>query len=356
MRASPLAAADLLLRQDPGSLPCAWGGPVGRARIRVFADDFRVVEMPRVTPSGQGEHCWLYVRKRDSNTPWVARELARHARVAPSAVSYAGLKDRRAVTEQWFSVHLPGRPDPDWQSAGGDAFQVLEAVRHARKLRTGTLRGNRFRLRLREVHALADAVEQRMQRMRTSGFPNYFGAQRFGRGAGNLAMAAQLLFGPGVRIPRQQRSLSLSAVRAALFNRVLATRVSDGSWAGVLPGEALQLEGRSALFVAETADVELERVRAGEVHPTGPLCGAGDTPVCGGAAQYERRVLRPCAHWIDALERFGVDAGRRALRVMPQDLACRAGPGGDLVVEFSLPAGAYATSLLRELLHVEEPR
>jgi tRNA pseudouridine13 synthase len=354
---SPPAADDPLLQVDVEALPYAWGGPVGSARVRVLAEDFRVVEEPRVTPTGEGEHAWLYVRKRDSNTQWVARELARHARVAPSAVGYAGLKDRRAVAEQWFSVHLPGRPDPDWKTVGGQAFEVLEARRHGRKLRTGTLLGNRFRLRLRDVQAPVEAIEQRLLRLRARGFPNYFGAQRFGRGAGNLATGAQLLFGGKARLPRQQRSLCLSAVRSALFNRVLAARVADGSWERVLPGEALQLAGRSACFVAEAVDAALvERLRAGDVQPTGPLCGAGDALVRGQAAQYEQRLLQPCAHWIDALRRFRVDAARRSLRAVPGDLVWTRLQAGDWIVEFFLPAGAYATSLLREVLRLEEQR
>ena len=151
-----MSATSAALAAIPLTLPYAWDGPLGTALIRSIPEDFQVTEVPLLQPSGAGEHCWLYVRKRNSNTQWVARQLARCAQVAASAVSYAGLKDRNAVTEQWFSVHLPGRADPDWRTLDCDAFQVLEVHRHDRKLRTGTLRGNRFRIHLRALTAPSD--------------------------------------------------------------------------------------------------------------------------------------------------------------------------------------------------------
>jgi tRNA pseudouridine13 synthase len=351
--AAPLPGDDPLLQHNAlwDDLPCAWGGAVGSGRIRTAPEDFRVVEVASVVPAGAGEHSWLYVRKRGSNTQWVARELARHAQVPLSAVSYAGLKDRNAVTEQWFSVHLPGRPDPDWETLDSDAFQVLRAVRHSRKLKTGTLRGNRFVVRIRRFDAPREHFERRLQQLAAGGFPNYFGHQRFGHDGSNLAAAAQLLFGRRGRVSRHQRGIYISAVRAALFNRLLAARVADGSWNTALPGAALQLQGKSACFVAEEVDtVLLERLRALEVHPTGPLCGAGDVLACGHAAHYEQDVLQSCGHWIAALQRLRVSAARRALRVVPGDLGCAPDEQGNPVLEFFLPAGAYATSLLREIL------
>ncbi len=352
MRASPLPADDLLLQHKTlwDDLPCAWGGPVGSGQIRIAPEDFRVVEVASVIPEGEGEHSWLYVRKRGTNTQWVARELARHAQVPLSAVSYAGLKDRNAVTEQWYSVHLPGRPDPDWQVLEGDAFQVLRAVRHSRKLKTGTLCGNRFAVRIRGLAAAPEQFEQRLRQLAAGGFPNYFGNQRFGHDGANLAAAAQLLFGRRGRLSRHQRGIYLSAVRAALFNRVLAARVADGSWNTALPGEAVQLQGKSACFVADQVDTALlERLQALEVHPTGPLCGDGNALARSLAAQYEQDTLQSCAHWIAALQRLRVSAARRALRVLPDDLACALDDQGIPVLEFFLPAGAYATSLLREI-------
>jgi tRNA pseudouridine13 synthase len=338
----------------PRDLPFAWDGPAGGGRIRVQPEDFRVTELPLATPAGDGEHCWLYVRKRNSNTEWVARQLARFAGVSAAAVSWAGLKDRNALTEQWFSVHLPGRADPAWYQAGSDQFQVLLASRHARKLRTGALRGNRFAIRVRDVEADPAQVDARLRQIAGGGFPNAFGPQRFGHAGGNLAQAAQLFADPRRRIPRHRRGLALSAVRAALFNRVLAARIDDSSWTIARPGEALQLAGKSACFVAgEIDDSVRQRLRDAEVNPTGPLCGRGEPLVRGVAAEYETNVLAPYRDWIDGLDRQGVDVARRALRIVPGELRGEREADGSWLIGFYLPAGAYATSLLRELFALE---
>jgi tRNA pseudouridine13 synthase len=339
------------------SLPTlpAWGGPLGTARIRVAAEDFQVAEIPLLAPCGEGEHCWLRVRKRNSNTRWVAGQLAGFAGVAPSAVSYAGLKDRHAVTEQWFSVHLPGLADPDWSALRNDDFEVLEAARHRRKLKIGALRGNRFRLRLRDVDADRQALEARLDRLRSGGFPNYFGPQRFGLGGANLEAAARLFEQPKRRISRDKRSIYLSAVRAALFNRVLAARVEAGHWNRVIPGDALMLDGRSACFVVDAPDDEtLQRVHALQVHPTGPLCGDGEALCRGEALAFETATLADHDPWIRGLRRMRVEAARRALRVVARDLCWSQPQAGVWVLEFALPAGSFATGLLAEVLVVED--
>lgn len=325
-----------------------FGAPLAEARIRAMPEDFRVVELPLVEPCGEGEHSWLRVRKRDSNTEWVARQLARHAGVAPAAVSYAGLKDRHAVTEQWFSVHLPGREDPDWAGAQCEAFQVLDAHRHSRKLKIGTLRGNRFELRLREVEPKnAAALEARLTQIADHGVANYFGSQRFGHGAGNLAQAARMFAAPKKRLPRAKRSLYLSATRSALFNRVLSARVEAGLWNRLLPGDALQLDGRSACFVAAQSDAETaQRLQLGDVHPTGPLCGDGERLCVGEALAFEDQVLAPYAAWREALARARVMAARRALRVIPREMHWVQAEDTTWLLSFTLPAGSYATVVL----------
>ena len=331
----------------------AWGGPLGAARIRVAVEDFQVLEVPLVEPCGEGEHSWLRVRKRSSNTPWVAQQLARFAGVAPAAVSYAGLKDRHAVTEQWFSVHLPGRGDPDWSALQDADFSVLSAQRHLRKLKIGALRGNWFTLRIRDLNIDPDVMEQRLELLRRGGFPNYFGVQRFGRDGANLRAAAQLFQQPKRRVNRSKRGIYLSAVRSALFNRVLSARVASGSWNRALPGDALQLDGKSACFVADALDAEtLARVDALQIHPTGPLYGEGE-PLCRDVARaLEAEQWSGLEDWLDGLRRARLAAARRALRVVPGSLQGHEESSGVWVLAFYLPAGSYATSLLDELIRV----
>ncbi len=330
--------------------PCAWGGPVGKGRIRVLADDFRVWEVPLIKPEGEVEHCWLRVRKRNCNTAWVAQQLAACAGVAPSAVSYAGMKDRRAVTEQWFSLHLPGRPDPAWTDFHGADFEVLEQHRHRRKLKTGALLGNRFSIRIRDLECAEPALSSRLQQLARGGMANYFGDQRFGIDGGNLLAAAQMFTRPRRRLARAKRGIYLSAVRSGLFNQVLSARVQTGTWNHALPGEALQLEGKSACFVAATIDPQiLQRLQALEIHPTGPLCGDGDSLCRAEALACESACLSGYDPWIDGLRAARVGSARRALRVVPRDLQWQWEASDRGVLSFYLPAGSYATSLLAEL-------
>jgi tRNA pseudouridine13 synthase len=337
----------------PLTLPRAYGDALGPATIRTVPEDFRVTEIPLITPDGEGEHCWLYIRKRNSNTPWVASRLASFAGVSPREVSYAGMKDRNAVTEQWFSVQLPGRADPDWKAINNDDFEVLEAKRHSRKLKTGALRGNRFQLRLRGVAADPSQIEARLEQLKR-GVPNSFGPQRFGRGGDNLVQAERLLARPRARVSRNKRSIWLSAVRSALFNRVLAARIEAGNWNTALAGDAFQLDGKSAVFTVPEVDDEIRvRVASGDIHPTGPLCGSGDPLASGVAAGLEQSTLEPYRDWIDGLDAFRMQHARRALRVIPGDLVWSQEADDQCLLDFSLPAGSYATSLLYEVFEVK---
>lgn len=339
--------------QTPASidLPFAFGGPTGTGRLRTVPEDFIVRELPICEPDGAGEHVWLWVRKRSANTEWVARQLARFAGVTPRDVSYAGLKDRHAVTEQWFSIQLPGKADPDWAVAQIEGVEIVRAARHSRKLKRGALRGNAFELRVRALSGTRAAVDERLHAIAARGMPNYFGEQRFGRDGGNLSAAAAMLRGEGPRLERHIRSLYLSAARSFLFNTVLAARVRDGSWERAIPGDALQLDGRRAWFIADADDQDIvTRVRALDVHPTGPLWGRGTLESQAAARSLEETCLAPFADWCAGLERAGLEQDRRALRVRVSDLAWDWQADDSLSLRFALPSGSYATAVLRELI------
>ena len=315
----------------------ALGVPVVRARVRACPEDFRVYEEGLPEPDGSGEHLWLHLRKRGHNTADLAGHIAREAGVRRSAVSWSGRKDRHAVTEQWFSVQLPGRADPDFRWPEG--VELLQAVRHGRKLRPGTHRRNRFVLRLQQV-----AVD---------GVPNYFGVQRFGAGGRNFDHARAWLLGEGGRPRgRSQRGLWLSAVRSELFNRVLAKRVEHGAWNRVLDGDILQPRNSRGLFREADDPRAGERVAAGEVDPTAPLPGIGGMASSGACARLEEQVLAPEEVLVSALAQQGVETARRATRLFPRDFRCAWVEDG-LELEFRLPTGAFATTVLAELVLCE---
>jgi len=333
------------------NLAHAWGGAVAEGHLRVAAEDFLVTEIPLLEPEGEGEHVWLQVRKRLLNTADVAAMLARCARVPLRDVGYAGLKDRVAVTEQWFSVHLPGSAAPDWSTLESPDVGILRAVRHGRKLRRGALRGNRFRILVHDLDAEPGLLRQRLEVIAAEGVPNYFGEQRFGRDGSNLRTAGRLFSNPRMRLSRHQRGLALSAARSQLFNAVLSRRVSEGNWNQALPGDAMQLQGSHSYFVATAVDAELQqRVCEHDVHPTGPLHGRGMAAVSGETLALEKTVLAGYSDWLAGLEAAGLKQERRALRLLVDDLSWKMPSAHSLCLEFSLPAGAYATSVIRELL------
>lgn len=302
--------------------PRAHGELPGTAGFRRSSADFRVDEELGFAPEGEGEHLYLQVRKTDQNTRWVARLLAEHFAVASAAVGYSGLKDRRAITVQWFSVQLPGGSEVPVLPAL-EGCEILASGRHPRKLRPGSHRRNHFVIRLSRFEGDRNALAERLALIARRGIPNYFGEQRFGIGGGNLHEVERIL---SARSPRfksrgnnkgDKGGLYLSAARSWLFNQVLAARVLDGSW------------------LADAAD--------------GPLWGRGRSPAADDVARYEAAVFAIWQPWCDALEHSGLRQERRALALPVEDLSW-SWEGDDLVLDFSLPPGCYATALLRELV------
>ena len=332
------------------ALPTAHGTPALSAAIRTTPDDFFVEEIDAFLPSGQGEHLLLTVEKRGMNTAFAAKLIAQWAGVAEMAIGYAGLKDRHAITRQRFSVQLPGRPLPDLEPLQAQGLRVLGHAWHAKKLPRGALAGNRFRLVLREVHGDRDAIATRLQAIADAGVPNYFGEQRFGRDGANLGNALAMF--AGQRVARAQRTYLLSAARSELFNQVLAARVRDGSWNRGLDGEVWALDGSRSVFGPEPwSEALAERIERFDIHPSAPLWGRGDLRSAGAARQVEEAALAGDTAMALrlGLESAGLRQERRATRLRPGAVAWTWQGDDALVVEFTLPPGAYATTVLAEL-------
>jgi tRNA pseudouridine13 synthase len=328
----------------------AYGPVTASARIRSVPEDFRVEEVLGFAADGEGPHVMLTVEKRGANTHWVAGQLARHAGIPPREVGYAGLKDRHAVTVQSFTLNIDRRPEPDWSALPTDEFKVLKSERHRRKLKTGALEGNRFRLMLRDLSVAASDLRPRLESIQTRGVPNYFGVQRFGRGAANIEKAEAALSGRLRIHDRRLFSLLLSVARSLIFNDLLAERVQAGNWDRLLSGEVMMLDGSHSVFRAEAADAELQqRLAAGDVHPTGPLWGRGEPMTTDEVQALEAEVAARHPELTAGLIKVGVEMARRSLRLAVKDFAWQEASEG-LILEFFLPAGAYATAVLRELV------
>lgn len=332
----------------------AWGGPPARGSIRTCPEDFVVEEVLGHQPDGDGEHLWLWVEKRERNTVDVAAELARLAGVHPRAASFAGLKDRNAVTRQYFSLHLPGRSDPDWVSWQMEGVRVIEGSRSSRKIQRGRLQANRFELTVRGLDGDTEALVQRLETVRDHGAPNGFGEQRFG--GNNIARAHALFRGEMRRKPsKSKRGFYLSAARSLIFNRVLAERIRLGNWNRLIEGDLAMLDGSRSFFVADAEDAEqVRRCHVLDIHPSGPLVGKGESPASGPAAAIETSVFAGQSELVDGLARFGMKQERRALRMKVADLDWTFPQPDVLNLAFTLATGSYATSVLRELVDYRE--
>jgi len=326
-------------------------GPPTPGDYRASPEDFRVDEVLDFVPEGEGEHLWLFIEKRDQTTAMAARELARLCGASPREVGYAGMKDRVAVTRQWLSVQLPGREAPEGlaEALGERGIRVLDQGRHPRKLKRGVHRANRFRLRITGAAVADPALEGRWARLVEQGVPNVFGPQRFGPGGRNL-LRARALLARGWRKRDDRDGMLLSAARSFLFNEGLAERIRDGSWHRLLPGEVAILDGTASQFTVELPDAELEaRVARLDLHPSGVLWGVGDSVAAGEARARELRLPERYPGLCDGLERAGVRLARRALRLRLAEPEWA--PGEDeLWLSFTLPRGAFATGVLRELI------
>jgi len=327
------------------------GMPPVTALFRDSPEDFLVEEQLGWQPDGAGEHLFLRIRKRGLSTAEAVRTIADCADVPLRRVSHAGLKDRQGVCEQWLSIHLPGRADPDFSPLPGTRLAVLHKARNSRRLRIGVHAGNRFTIVLRHVRDPEGQWPSRLDRIRQRGVPNYFGEQRFGRD--NIARAIAWLESGSRPRGHRQRGMLLSAARALLFNRVLSWRVEDGSWNRYLPGDVMMLAGTNSHFQSDSREEgELAaRLDRGDIHPTGPLWGRGDRLVREKTLALEERLLSRFPGLCHGLERMGLVMQRRSLRLPVKDLTYRPGEenGPTMVLTFFLPAGAYATSVLREL-------
>lgn len=347
------------------SLAYAQGAPCVSAVIKREFADFRVDEELAFQPSGDGDHVFLQVMKVDASTTEVAKHLGSLAGIGPADVGYSGMKDRRGETSQWFSLKLPREHEGRLENLADDRLRLLDSQRNERKLKIGSHARNRFRLRLRDCEGPLAEFERRLEGVRVGGVPNYFGAQRFGAQMSNLQQVAELmrqvLAGQADprRLPRFRRGMLYSAARSYLFNQVLAMRIERGTWDRYVAGDVMSLDGSGRCFVpSEWDEVLQQRLVDFDIHPTGPLPGKispKDKYVSAAeAADIEEETLAESRWMVEGLQAFGLEAARRPLRFRAADLAWRWEQGAtgelpDLCLEFTLPRGAYATSLLREL-------
>ncbi len=369
---------------DLTTLNHALGQPNVSGVYKVIPEDFIVEEQIAFELSGEGEHLWCWVEKKGENTDWVLQQLAKWAEISPVKVSVAGQKDRHAVTRQWFSLHLPKQKDPSIELFNLDNVSVLKTIRHQRKLQKGGLSGNRFTVVIRNIQAvegggenLIETLQTRLEKIKSLGVPNYFGAQRFGIHGRNIKQGIKLLAGELPRVKRNQKSMYLSSIRSWMFNVLLSQRVAKSSWNQLQLGDVLQLQGSNKWFLDDGSAELTDRVSALDLHPTGALYGKGELATTQKALQLEQEIAHEFSQWMLGLENYGVEQARRALRVLPLGFEWRWIDGNvplkeldsslielegfavkqdspALQLSFTLRSGSYATMVLRELCQASD--
>lgn len=321
--------------------------------IRTFPEDFIVDEYFGFDFEGEGEHVLLHIKKRNTNTEWLAKKITEIAGVRSMDVSYAGLKDRNAITTQWFSVWLPGKEGPDWTVLNDENIEVMEITRHNRKLRRGSLRGNKFHIIVRDIIGDGTDLDKRIENIRQQGVPNYFGEQRFGHNGMNLEKATSMFNGVRVK-DRFKRSIYLSAARSAIFNTLLSQRVDINTWCKALPGDVMLLDNSHSYFIVDEINDEIiKRIVEHDIHPSGTLWGKGDLLSRGDVNATETGLKKIYPLFTQGLEDKGLKQERRALRLSVNDLEWEYNRDEKIItLSFYLPAGGYATSVLRELITI----
>lgn len=334
------------------NLTYLYGKPQGFGLLKASPEDFVVVEDLGFEPDGEGEHILVRILKNGCNTRFVADALAKFLKIHAREVSFAGQKDKHAVTEQWLCARVPGKEMPDLSAFQLEGCKVLEYARHKRKLRLGALKGNAFTLVLREV-SHRDEVESRLHAISTGGVPNYFGAQRFGIGGSNLQGALRWAQSDTPVRDRNKRSFWLSAARSALFNQIVSQRLKKTDFNQVVDGDALQLAGRGSWFVATQEElVELQRrVDEKELMVTASLPGSGEWGTQRDALAFEQSAIAEETALQSLLLREKVEASRRAMLLYPQQLSWNWWDDVTVELRFWLPAGSFATSVVRELIN-----
>jgi len=329
----------------------AYGKPISTATFKASPDDFKVNELLAFELSGEGEHQFLRIEKRGLNTEELVRALAKCLKKPIKSISYAGLKDRQALTTQWLSVHCPGEDIVDADLLQGCGWRVIESGRHLKKLKTGGLSVNQFTLILRDM-VNTHEIESRLDLIKTSGVPNYFGSQRFGHNGQNMLKAENMLI-KSMRVKdRFLRGIYYSAARSFLFNLILSERVSNHNWNKALSGDVMQLTGTHSIFSIDIPDESINtRIADHDISPAAPLWGLGIDRMSMDALASQQKALHGFDPWCDALEQHGLERMYRAHTLPVTNLTWNWQDTNSLILSFELVAGAYATSVLRELVN-----
>ena len=345
------------------ALNYAYAKPIAQAQFKTHAADFIVREKLSFEPEGEGTHAYLYIKKINTNTQWLAKQLAEFVGVAVKEIGYAGLKDRNAITYQWFSINLEIlEKKPVWDDFKLEGVSIEQQTLHRRKLKKGVIEENQFEIILRNIeHTSIVQLKEKIQIIEQSGIPNYFAQQRFGHNYNNLTRAVHWFNGTNKVKKRADKSILLSAARSMIFNTMLSQRMAHYSWNELLSGEVMMLAGTHSIFSTDTIDDILkQRFHQADIHPTATMWGKGQLASKEELLSFEQNTAEKLSAWCKGLEQQGLKQDRRAIRVFPKNINIEFFTKNNVLdsdiidhirLNFSLPTGSYATAVLREIVH-----
>ena len=312
-----------------------FGKPEATADFKTLPEDFIVTEHLGFDLTGQGENLFLCIEKRELNTQQVCEHLAKVFEKRLRDIGYAGLKDKQSVSRQWFSVQMNVTQEPDLSKIETEQIKLIEVKRHNKKLKVGALKSNHFTIRLKNVDNIKH-LEQKLSLIQHSGVPNYFGLQRFGFKGNNLNWADRMASGEVIK-NKKIKGFALSSSRSYMFNQVVSKRIEQNHFDQPMEGEIFTLAGTNSYFSESNSEQILERLKQQDIFISAPLFGQGELETQAEVYKMESAVAEECSSWLQVLSEQGLKQERRAIRLFPKDM-----------IEFNLPTGCFATSVLRE--------
>jgi len=330
--------------------------PYGAAKIsgviKTSVADFLVDEILGFEPSGEGEHLFLRIEKTGLSTHELIDQIALDFNIKPRDVGYSGLKDKHAITRQWLSLHLAGQMQsmtiPETSS-----YKILEQGWHAKKLKPGSHRSNRFEVLIREVDSFGETTQQQLELIREKGMANYFGQQRFGVSDDNVSRALQVFANARKtrKLSRTRKGIYLSALRSELFNQILSARIGRDIWNKPVEGDVFMLSGSQSIFQEEITDEIIGRFSLFDISSTASLFGEGENRLNFQALEIEQTIFKENAEICDCLLRLKAKLHRRPIRIQVKNLEVDYQSANKLInIKAELPRGSYFTSLLNHFV------
>ncbi|MBC2710578.1 MAG: tRNA pseudouridine(13) synthase TruD [Desulfosarcina sp.] len=315
--------------------------------IKAAPEHFVVEETLPYAACGEGEHVYVTFRRAGWNTADAARIMQKRLGLAQSDVGWGGRKDKTAVVVQTLSFRCGvNHPLAEIENAFADLpFEILAIDRHRNKIKTGHVAANRFTVVVSQPEP--DSLPRAMaiaDRLKQTGVPNFYGSQRFGHGMQNIHRGFAL-FSAGKK--GRKDTFMVSVVQSALFNIWLKQRMENGNYRRLLAGDIVKKTDTGGMFTVEDLSIESRRFVAGEIVYTGPIYGFKMKPPMAAAGEREAALLEQFSLAPEDFRRFRSPGSRRQAILSLTDLEISEVDGG-LRFTFTLPSGAYATTVLRE--------